>query len=431
MAKNLVFKATTDDLEAPSGFVLKELAQLTKVSVTECQVVEQTLLARLKKNSPNIKFKCLKTIKYLASNGRADLARSFQRSHDAIRDCINFTGKPHPLHGEELNQRVRDAAKEALAAVFSGPVEGAPSLDYEARTKIKGFEGGAPLPPAPSSGFMSGVSLPSLPTFGLGASTSSTPSYSSSKMPSLSNPHYVPEKSSAPGIVSSMMDKVKETVGSIPMPSFGKSKMEYSEYPSAGPYVPPTIDFSGTGTGYSSAPSSGPTPSYSAEIRMETRGPMRPGDEALAASKVRRKKGQVGGMWAADEDDESVKPISSSRSSGTGSSWADQSRAGPTATPDSGFGTGLRTAVPVLSGVSRPATKAKPSALEVGLINDLTSAAGVKTVPPKDKLGQLTSAYGSLDHQNILELLDEKLDEGEKWQTHKVIMFGSSRLTFS
>jgi hypothetical protein len=40
------------------------------------------------------------------------------RKVDPIKECIQFRGTPDPIRGDELNKRVRDAAREALDAIF-------------------------------------------------------------------------------------------------------------------------------------------------------------------------------------------------------------------------------------------------------------------------------------------------------------------------
>lgn len=98
-----------------------------------------------------------------------------------------------------------------------------------------------------------------------------------------------------------------------------------------------------------------------------------------ATVKHRRKKGQVAGVWA-DETDE-------------------------------------------------PTLDAKPKApidvnegVEEQMVNDLTSGTGVKAVPPKSLLEKLELNFELIDHYLILSLLDEKLDETNKWQVQKKAM---------
>jgi hypothetical protein len=65
------------------------LSALSKGSITDAQLIEETLLVRLKKNNANIKWKSLKVIKHLATNGNPSIARNFQKNHEAIRDCVS------------------------------------------------------------------------------------------------------------------------------------------------------------------------------------------------------------------------------------------------------------------------------------------------------------------------------------------------------
>ena len=59
----------------------------TLISSVECKEVEESLMARLGKDSPDVKYKALVCIKHVAINGREDFRLSLQRKSDPIRAC--------------------------------------------------------------------------------------------------------------------------------------------------------------------------------------------------------------------------------------------------------------------------------------------------------------------------------------------------------
>ncbi|CAM9322855.1 unnamed protein product, partial [Heterosigma akashiwo] len=64
-----------------------------------------------KKKNHNVKFKCLVLIKHICRTGRPEFRRDIQRSTDVIREHLQFKGTPDPLRGDQIYQKVRDAAR--------------------------------------------------------------------------------------------------------------------------------------------------------------------------------------------------------------------------------------------------------------------------------------------------------------------------------
>lgn len=56
----------------------------------------------------------------------------------ACRDLTHYNGEPDPLKGDALNQRVRDAAKEASEALFNTVVQ-QPVNSLGVRRQAQGF----------------------------------------------------------------------------------------------------------------------------------------------------------------------------------------------------------------------------------------------------------------------------------------------------
>lgn len=78
---------TTDDNEMPTHLSMKELAELTMESLTDCRAVMDQLLGRLDSDSAYSRVKALKIIKHLAQRGRPEFQMEIQRKTDPIRSC--------------------------------------------------------------------------------------------------------------------------------------------------------------------------------------------------------------------------------------------------------------------------------------------------------------------------------------------------------
>ena len=77
-------------------------------------------MKRLTNRHYNVKWKCLLVIKHVAMKGSQNFRRDITREYLAdIKVCLQFTGPPDPLRGDQIYQRVRDAARAAIDAVTS------------------------------------------------------------------------------------------------------------------------------------------------------------------------------------------------------------------------------------------------------------------------------------------------------------------------
>ena len=146
MSSSLVSKVTSDDSTVFNAFAAKELAQLTLTSVKECDTIRSLLAARLNKKSPDVKVKALRAIKYISQHGRAEFRIGFQRDNAAIKELTTFRCMPDPLRGDAPAQHVREAASEALTAVFDSSAPAASAAVAADADRITGFGGGAPPP---------------------------------------------------------------------------------------------------------------------------------------------------------------------------------------------------------------------------------------------------------------------------------------------
>eukprot|EP01083_Nonionella_stella_P206481 750992_1 len=135
--KSLINKATTDDRNPPSGYLLKELSSRT-MSIQECQLIEDLVVKKLGKNKPYIKYKSLRIVKFLCENGSPNWRRAWQRNTDKLRDAQQFRGPPDPIYGDAPYQQVRKAAKDAMQAVFQQSTIDSSHI----KQRIKGMDGG-------------------------------------------------------------------------------------------------------------------------------------------------------------------------------------------------------------------------------------------------------------------------------------------------
>ena len=137
--------ATSSDDTPPHGFLLAEISRATLASYQACVQLLDFLLARIKKDQNNVKFKCLVIIRHVCRSGRVDFKREMGRHIPVIKECITFRGPLDPLRGDELNKRVREAAKEAMEAVVDSHAPVSTSM-VAASNRIQGMGGGGEHP---------------------------------------------------------------------------------------------------------------------------------------------------------------------------------------------------------------------------------------------------------------------------------------------
>jgi len=87
MSRSLVHDVTTDNQTPAAGYLLKELAEKSRVSSADSKDIEGYLLKRLDSASPDVRLKALHAIKYLCINGNDEFRISLQRNNELIRNC--------------------------------------------------------------------------------------------------------------------------------------------------------------------------------------------------------------------------------------------------------------------------------------------------------------------------------------------------------
>ena len=123
--RSLLARATEGTLAPTPGYIYLDIAKNVAASPMACQEVATYLSRRLQsKQNANIKYKCLKVIAKVAESPvtRGMFKRTMaQDSHSmaCIKEALQFRGPPDPSRGDEPYQKVREAAKEALDAIYS------------------------------------------------------------------------------------------------------------------------------------------------------------------------------------------------------------------------------------------------------------------------------------------------------------------------
>jgi len=115
----------------------------THSSSTEASVALDQFRVKLNNPSNLVKFKALRCLKYLCQHGRADIRQDLARNSDDVKRALDFQGQPDRLKGDALNAKVRNEAKDCLAAIFNANAAPVP-------TEMTGF-GSTPLPAAVSA----------------------------------------------------------------------------------------------------------------------------------------------------------------------------------------------------------------------------------------------------------------------------------------
>jgi hypothetical protein len=145
MDKALVTRATSSDAGPTPGYMYGEICRMTHNSYEGCSQVAQFLLERIKKNNPTIKYKCLGVMKHVCIKGRPDFKKIVQRNMEHVKACLTFTGPPDPLRGEEPYKKVRQAAKEAIEAVYADGNQYAANAAATYGGRIQGFGNEPPV----------------------------------------------------------------------------------------------------------------------------------------------------------------------------------------------------------------------------------------------------------------------------------------------
>lgn len=137
MSYRALLARATESTDAPTpGYLYVDLAKSATGNPNACQDMASYLTNRLgSKNNPNVKFKCCKVIAKLCDQvPRNYFRRCIAQDPNgitAIKEAMQFRGTPDPVRGDEPNERVRQAAKECLEAVYrEAPMESQAATSY-------------------------------------------------------------------------------------------------------------------------------------------------------------------------------------------------------------------------------------------------------------------------------------------------------------
>lgn len=111
-------EATSAKDDVAPMYLLDEIAQLASGGGETAQGLADATIKRLGNRSPVVKQKALRLIKHVSNKGASEYRRAICKQAKEIRELTHFKGDPDAFKGDVLNQKVRDAAKETLDAIF-------------------------------------------------------------------------------------------------------------------------------------------------------------------------------------------------------------------------------------------------------------------------------------------------------------------------
>ncbi|DBA95962.1 TPA: hypothetical protein ACH3X1_001480 [Trebouxia sp. C0004] len=111
-------EATSAKDDVAPMYLLDEIAQLANGGGETAQGLADATIKRLGNRSPIVKQKALRLIKHVSNKGASEYRRAICKQAKEIRELTHYKGDPDPFKGDVLNQKVRDAAKETLDAIF-------------------------------------------------------------------------------------------------------------------------------------------------------------------------------------------------------------------------------------------------------------------------------------------------------------------------
>ncbi|XP_035424560.1 AP-4 complex accessory subunit tepsin isoform X3 [Cygnus atratus] len=115
----VLLRGTADEDGPCPGYVLEEIAKISRESPGSSQCLLEYLLKRLQSNSCHVKLKVLKILLHTCAQGSPQFLLQLKRNAVFIREAAAFAGPPDPLHGNSLNQKVRAAAQDLASVLFS------------------------------------------------------------------------------------------------------------------------------------------------------------------------------------------------------------------------------------------------------------------------------------------------------------------------
>ena len=336
------------------------------------------------------------------------------QSHVAeVKECLQFRGPPHPQYGDELYKRVRNEAKEALDSIFreTQPTRQINSL----QSRIQGIGGGSSsgggrdsfqvsasanaafgrMDHSGYSGSGGRVGTKSMGNVGTADASIAYGGINGRKMQGFGNPNFNhgPKKQTMmEKMVEAGIKKVKKYAGKEEKkpPQFmnnhtGAATYGYANNRGAGNNSLPT------GSSYSGPNGDRPV------VRI---GSSQPQGRSRGSSFDKRRKGQVGGVWA-NPTGGSIASVSNNSKPAFGNSTStfDRRDSGSSA---SGGKAGLAS---------------KDGQYERTLVNNMCNSGGLRAIPSTSDVNEFLTRCKSLNADVVGPLLVAKIDE-EDWKVN-------------
>ncbi|MEW5297566.1 MAG: hypothetical protein WDW36_000769 [Sanguina aurantia] len=168
-----VDEVTSASDTSPPVYLMDEIVVICKGSPSEAESVADLLAKKLGNRSPVVKYKALRVVRHLCMKGCTQFQRSIQRHANALRELAHYKGEQDPYKGDAANQRVREAAVEAVEIMFNSIANPTAATSNNLQSRIQGFGSGgeganAPLSLNQPSG--NANTFPGVPTHGHGGS---------------------------------------------------------------------------------------------------------------------------------------------------------------------------------------------------------------------------------------------------------------------
>ncbi len=404
LTRSILNDATSDDVKPTAGYLYDEIAQATNDPELNSRLVDY-LIQRIKKQSPFTKVKVLKIIRKVCYKGHIEFRRAWQKNVSVVKEHEMFKGPADPLRGDEPNKAVREAAREAVEAIFDSTTERA-SGNSALASRIKGY-GNTAMPDSSSqmqnndyddnTYSTSSKTVPGRYSSEQGGSSSSAPRAGKTKYEGIGNPNFRDPRNEPKSFLETVTDKVKEKVEkysaeaatAVANASNGNSVLSNIASAATGGGKPSWMEGGSGVAGYGYA---------------SNRGPNNP----------------ISSTGSYDPNKFSSMPGSSSNgpwsSNGYSSNRVRKSDSDPRSP---------KNAVPTVMGIASSSSgfgsAASDGKYEQTLIDNLCPPGGIKAVPPADKLAEFCSTCKSLNPDVVMPILLEKLIH-EDWKVqHKAL----------
>ena len=117
LLRSKINQITSDSDKLPSTYTLKKLAENTIITPDETATIYKLLYEKTLSDKVLVKWKALKSFKFLIEHGSLAFRLMLQRNHSFVRDLLHYKGRIDPLMGDKKNERVRNSAKDLLIAL--------------------------------------------------------------------------------------------------------------------------------------------------------------------------------------------------------------------------------------------------------------------------------------------------------------------------